>query len=1177
MGGLEDDFVREWFTAASSSGDSGDDAGHDAGESMGEGSQLLPAVTRVFHREMEDAKQRRSAAVHVAAVANRAAVNRQRHVAATSVGTCDVELPPVEALGAVILLGASGDIGGGWRRRAGGVGFGKGSSSRACIGRSTGDGVGVDVVHAGTAGAAGGGTPGRSDEDGGCDEGSSKNSWCSDEGGTCDGGRHSRRGSSSSEEDGVFGNTSGSDSSWRLDHGRKGGGSSGRGSGSFYRDHGGRRSRRRISSVRGRSKAVQRASAGQKDAAGGAAAGHGSVLRGRRLDGGSSRKVLRSGDVSGGTGYLPATAARGRVWAAAHAAAPPFVPLCACTPPPTMTAYGPLRRCLRRVERHKDVRFVPYLGESAVPRALLRSIVLKNGWQLVDSDGSDASESDDDNRPKDYYSMGPRTRRAAERRAVVAVIKDFGSGPSVVQALAMNMQRSDAAVRRLLGIVQRRMRDMDAAPRGCRAAAALSATLEELTGGQRLAKIMVGGDVGEAARSPPAGWQEVWDGLAVPAAAYPACLEAGRDVAAAGLPARSRAWLVAENVSAAAELAPAASRIGDLAAVREYLQSACDPAEDERMSRVGSNSASRSSPSGVSATSSGGGAAAHAVTPTSADGAVVPECSILGRDTFSRLLCRLCLRYACRAQGARHGMELLAPPLTAPRHLPVDHDRMRTHMAAGGNLLAPDVLGPARRLFIPGAGPAAAAAAAALDEDMSSGSSAAAVRNRCACVQHKALSVSGGSCVDCRHDVRAHPSIFQCGLGAPAESRWTAEQVSLLHAAAEQICRLDTCLLACFVPGRTCRGVALHLDSFGWPPAAAPAERAVEEEAEGVQASRCALAPAAESGTSAHVGDVLSHGDAVMSSLEDAAAPEKVADYQPCTHSGSCHDDRCSCVRNAFPCEKYCGCSGTRWISGEARGPRGATLALSGAAGGSETAAGSSLCRRRTWCTCRPPASCSTDDCPFFRVDRECDPDACLSCGAHWHPLSGLDGTILQNGRRGGGGTGRGLQGAATVEPAPRDSVGLVEAGMSGGGTSGGTRRCRNVQLQVGPRPRLPLGLSAAHGLGLFASEEVAEGAFVGEYTGEVLSLTEARIRGRKYDAADVSFPFRTTKTVVRDAMCCGNRTMFINHSAASPNLEVKLLSVCGDIPVAFLATSALRPGEEQFFHYGYTVSGWRA
>jgi len=85
MGGLEDDFVREWFAAASSSGDSGDEAGDDAGECMGEGSQLLPAVTRVLHRAMEDAKQRRSAAVHVALVANRAAVNRKRHVAATSI------------------------------------------------------------------------------------------------------------------------------------------------------------------------------------------------------------------------------------------------------------------------------------------------------------------------------------------------------------------------------------------------------------------------------------------------------------------------------------------------------------------------------------------------------------------------------------------------------------------------------------------------------------------------------------------------------------------------------------------------------------------------------------------------------------------------------------------------------------------------------------------------------------------------------------------------------------------------------------------------------------------------------------------------------------------------------------------------------------------------------------
>jgi len=95
MVGLEYDFVREWFAAASSSGDSGDDPGDDAGECMGEGSQLLPTVTRVFHRAKEGAKQRRSAAVHVAVGAGRAAVNRQRHVAATLIGLCGVELPPL--------------------------------------------------------------------------------------------------------------------------------------------------------------------------------------------------------------------------------------------------------------------------------------------------------------------------------------------------------------------------------------------------------------------------------------------------------------------------------------------------------------------------------------------------------------------------------------------------------------------------------------------------------------------------------------------------------------------------------------------------------------------------------------------------------------------------------------------------------------------------------------------------------------------------------------------------------------------------------------------------------------------------------------------------------------------------------------------------------------------------
>jgi len=152
---------------------------------------------------------------------------------------------------------------------------------------------------------------------------------------------------------------------------------------------------------------------------------------------------------------------------------------------------------------------------------------------------------------------------------------------------------------------------------------------------------------------------------------------------------------------------------------------------------------------------------------------------------FSRLLCRICLRYACRAHGARQGLELHAPPLSAPRQLPVDRDRIRTHVAAGERFLALDVLGTVRRLFIPGAGPAAAAAAAALGDDTSSGSSAAAARNRRAGVQHEALSVAGGSCFACRHDVRAHPSVLQCGLGAPAGSQWTAEQVALVRAAAE--------------------------------------------------------------------------------------------------------------------------------------------------------------------------------------------------------------------------------------------------------------------------------------------------------------------------------------------------------------------------------------------------------
>jgi len=126
-------------------------------------------------------------------------------------------------------------------------------------------------------------------------------------------------------------------------------------------------------------------------------------------------------------------------------------------------------------------------------------------------------------------------------------------------------------------------------------------------------------------------------------------------------------------------------------------------------------------------------------------------------------------------------------------------------------------------------------------------------------------------------------------------------------------------------------------------------------------------------------------------------------------------------------------------------------------------ARGSRLCSRRVWCPCVAPSRCDSDDCPCFAVDRECDPHACGMCGAHLSPSAAADG-------------------------------------------ESGTRRCRNVQVQVGLRARLVLGRSETRGSGVFGAERADTGDPVGEYVGELVPHDEVYARGRVYNAMGVSF-----------------------------------------------------------------------
>jgi len=120
------------------------------------------------------------------------------------------------------------------------------------------------------------------------------------------------------------------------------------------------------------------------------------------------------------------------------------------------------------------------------------------------------------------------------------------------------------------------------------------------------------------------------------------------------------------------------------------------------------------------------------------------------------------------------------------------------------------------------------------------------------------------------------------------------------------------------------------------------------------------------------------------------------------------------------------------------------------------------------------------------------------------------------------------------------------------------------------------LGRSAAHGLGVFVAQAASRGDFVSEYVGELVTTATGHSRGVIYDAQHVSYLYAASEAVNIDATHIGRRTKFINHSSLSSNVEPRLLSIGGDICVAFFAARPLAVGEELFFNYGYELPSWK-
>jgi len=85
----------------------------------------------------------------------------------------------------------------------------------------------------------------------------------------------------------------------------------------------------------------------------------------------------------------------------------------------------------------------------------------------------------------------------------------------------------------------------------------------------------------------------------------------------------------------------------------------------------------------------------------------------------------------------------------------------------------------------------------------------------------------------------------------------------------------------------------------------------------------------------------------------------------------------------------------------------------------------------------------------------------------------------------------------------------------------------------------LVLGTPLAHGLGVFVAEAAGTGDVVRDDVGEVVSPAEGHRRGRTDDALGVSYLATLSQKTIVDAIHFGSRTQFINHSSASPNLQM--------------------------------------
>ncbi|EXJ81319.1 hypothetical protein A1O3_07609 [Capronia epimyces CBS 606.96] len=135
--------------------------------------------------------------------------------------------------------------------------------------------------------------------------------------------------------------------------------------------------------------------------------------------------------------------------------------------------------------------------------------------------------------------------------------------------------------------------------------------------------------------------------------------------------------------------------------------------------------------------------------------------------------------------------------------------------------------------------------------------------------------------------------------------------------------------------------------------------------------------------------------------------------------------------------------------------------------------------------------------------------------------------------------------------------------------------RCRNNRIQLGlpaPTTKAP---SQVQGYGLYSRADIASGEFIGEYTGEIVSISEGDRRGAMYHVLNQEYLFVINRGQEIDASNNGNKMRFMNNSQLEENINVepKKLLCSGVVRVGLFAKRFVKAGEELLYNYNYPES----